>query len=219
MKNVVIYGNSQTAQLANYYLTKEGKFNVIAFTVEKKYLKEATFSGKEVVPYETVENKFPPSSFLLFAPITALNMNKFREKIFESGKSRGYSFCSYVSPNATILTDNIGENCFILENNTIQPYVKIGDNCILWSGNHIGHHSIISQNVFFTSQVVLSGNCKVGNNCFLGVNSSIIDNCTLSEGTFLAMGSSLQLKKTDPWSVYSGHPAKIRPRIKSTRLI
>ena len=65
----------------------------------------------------------------------------------------------------------VGENSFILEANTLQPFVNIGNDVVLWSGNHIGHHSIISDHVFFTSHVVLSGNCVVGSNCFLGVNS------------------------------------------------
>ena len=46
------------------------------------------------------------------------------EAIYREGKERGYSFISYVSSRATRFAGTpIGENCFILEDNTIQPFV------------------------------------------------------------------------------------------------
>ncbi|WP_245213936.1 hypothetical protein [Rhodoferax sp. AJA081-3] len=67
-----------------------------------------------------------------------------------------------------MLGNEIGENCFILEDNTLQPFTKIGNNVILWSGNHIGHHGEIHDHVTFTSHVVMSGHCSIGPYSFLG---------------------------------------------------
>lgn len=69
----------------------------------------------------------------------------------------------------------MGDNCFVFENQTIQPFVKIGNDVIIWSGNHIGHHSMIGDHCFISSHVVISGNVKIEPYCFLGVNSSIRD--------------------------------------------
>ncbi len=113
---------------------------------------------------------------------------------------------SYISSRATLFENKIGENCFILENNTVQPFVEIGNNVILWSGNHIGHHSVIKDHVMFTSHVVLSGHCVVESYCTLGVNSTIRDGITISEGTFVAMGASI-IKNTECWGMYKGNPA------------
>ena len=55
-----------------------------------------------------------------------------------------------------------GDNCFILEDNTIQPFVSIGNNVTLWSGNHIGHDSTIDDHCFIASHVVVSGHVRVG---------------------------------------------------------
>ena len=101
----------------------------------------------------------------------------------------------------------IGENCFILEDNTLQPFTPIGDNVVMWSGNHIGHHGIVKDHVFFTSQVTLSGHCTVEPYCFFGVNSTIRDGVTLGEGTLVAMAACIT-KDTDAWGVYKGIPAK-----------
>ena len=79
----------------------------------------------------------------------------------------------------------------ILENQTIQPYVKIGNNVTLWSGNHIGHHSEILENTFISSHVVISGGCKIGKNCFFGVNSSVADGIKINDFCSIFMNTSV----------------------------
>ena len=135
-------------------------------------------------------------------------MNTLREEVYHKGKSLGYHFISYISSKATIFDNAIGENCFILEDNTIQPFTKIGNNVVLWSGNHIGHHGEIKDHVFFTSHVVMSGHCVIESNCFFGVNATIRDYSYLAKGTLLSMGACLTKQTTEEWGVYVGSPAK-----------
>jgi sugar O-acyltransferase (sialic acid O-acetyltransferase NeuD family) len=140
--------------------------------------------------------------------MTQKGMNKEREKVYNEIKNKGYNLISYISSKATIFDKSkIGDNCFILEDNTVQPFVTIGSNTILWSGNHIGHHSYIDNHVFITSHVVISGNCIIGPYSFIGVNAAFKENVTIGEGTFVAMSSSIT-KNTEPYSVYTGNPAK-----------
>lgn len=207
MAKVIIFGTSDTAQLAKYYLDTDSPHEVVGFALSKEYIQEDSFEGLPVVPFEELEQHYPPSDYHLFSPMVASKMNKDRERIYLEGKAKGYQYISYISTHATVLTDNIGENCFILEDNTIQPFVSIGDNCVLWSGNHIGHHSVIKDHIFFTSQVVLSGHCEVNNYCFFGVNATIRDAISLAEGTLVAMSASIT-KNTLPWGSYIGNPAK-----------
>ena len=208
MAKVVIFGVLDTAELAHYYLQNDSDHEVVAFTVSKEYLKENTFKGLPVVPFEDLPSSYPPSEYQLFAPMTAKKMNQLREKIYLQGKKMGYSFISYISSKATLFDNEIGENCFILEDNTIQPFTTIGNNVVLWSGNHIGHHGIIKDHVFFTSQVVLSGHCVVESYCFFGVNATIRDYTHLKKGTLVAMGASITKQETEEWGVYVGNPAK-----------
>jgi UDP-3-O-[3-hydroxymyristoyl] glucosamine N-acyltransferase len=73
------------------------------------------------------------------------------------------------------------ENCFILEDNTIQPFASIGDNVTLWSGNHIGNHAIIENDVFMASQVVVSDGVRIGQGSFVGVNVTIRDHVSIGK--------------------------------------
>jgi len=154
-KKVVIFGVLDTAELAHYYLTHDSEYEVVAFTVNKEYLKNQTFSPRgtdeiyPVVEFEKLEEQYPPSDYLLFAPMTGVKMNNLRKKIYEEGKAKGYSYISYVSSKATVCNNKIGDNCFILEDNTLQPFTEIGNNVVMWSGNHIGHHGKIEDHVFF----------------------------------------------------------------------
>jgi sugar O-acyltransferase (sialic acid O-acetyltransferase NeuD family) len=218
-KRVIIFGVLDTAELAHYYLTHDSPHEVVAFTVHGKYIQEKTFHGLPVVPFESLQEHYPPGEYSLFAPMTAKGMNRMRESVYLEGKQKGYGFISYVSSKATVFNNEIGENCFILEDNTLQPFTNLGNNIVLWSGNHIGHHGIIRDHVFFTSHIVLSGHCDVGSYSFFGVNATIRDYTKIAQGTLLAMGSSLVQQSTEEWGVYIGNPAKRREGKLSTDLM
>jgi len=209
MAKVIIFGLRDLAELAHYYLTEDSEHEVVAFTVNEKYRTVENFKGLPVVDFENIEKKFSNNVYELFAPMIGTNMNRLREEVYNEGKQKGYKFISYISSKATVFNNKIGDNCFILEDNTIQPFTNIGNNVILWSGNHIGHHSEIKDHVFFTSHVVMSGHCIIEPNCFLGVNSTLRDGCHLAKGTLLAMGASLTKQETEEWGIYMGNPAKI----------
>ena len=134
-------------------------------------------------------------------------MSRLRADIYNQIKAKGYELISYVSSKATRFNNEIGDNCFILEDNTLQPFTNIGNNVVMWSGNHIGHHCTIKDHVFFTSHVVLSGHCTIEPFCFFGVNSTIRDGIQLAEGTLVGMSASVT-KNTEEWGVYLGNPAK-----------
>jgi sugar O-acyltransferase (sialic acid O-acetyltransferase NeuD family) len=211
MAKVVIFGIMDTAELAHFYLTHDSEHEVVAFTVNQEYLHDRTgFKGLPLVAFEDVEALFPPHEYKFFAPMTGKGMNKNRERIYLEAKAKGYEFISYISSKATTFGNEIGENCFILEDNTIQPFTTIGNNVVLWSGNHIGHHGRINDHVFFTSHVVMSGHCTIGSYSFFGVNSTIRDYLTIGEGTLVGMAASIT-KNTEAWGVYVGNPAEKRP--------
>lgn len=208
MKKVILFGLNDFAELAYFYLVNDSEYEVFAFCVNEKYLPlEKVYKGLPVVAFEEIENIYSPSEYLFFVPMSPRNMNISRKEIYLEAKKKGYNFISYISSKATVLSNKIGENCFILEDNTIQPFVEIGNNVMIWSGNHIGHHSKIKDHIMFTSHVVLSGHCIVESNSVLGVNATIRDGVIIAEGTFVGMGATIT-QDTEKWKVYVGCPAK-----------
>src|SRR5690606_21112834 len=123
-EQVIIFGLQDTAQLAHYYLTHDSPFGVAAFAVSADYYHSIDDAKTKlgidlpVYPFENLDNILSPKDYKLFVPMTGAGMNKKREKIYLQGKHKGYEYVSYISSKATVLTDKIGENCFILEDNT-----------------------------------------------------------------------------------------------------
>jgi len=201
-KPLVIFGAGEIAQLAHYYFRTDSEYNVVAFAVDSRYMNGKEFEGLPLVAFEEVSNKYPPNDFDIFIALSYSNLNSLRKEKFVSAKLKGYNLASYISSRSLVLTDHeIGENCFILENNNIQPFVKIGDNVTLWSGNHIGHHSIISDHTFISSHVVVSGGVEIGEQCFIGVNVTLADHIKIGDRCVLGAGSIL-LKNAEAEGVY-----------------
>lgn len=216
-KPLIIFGTTESAQLAHYYFTRDCGSEVAAFTVDAAFLREDGFCGCPVVPFESITESHPPSDFDLFVALGYSKLNAVRRSRFEAARAAGYTCPSYISPRASILNDHaIGSNCFILEDNTIQPFVRIGDNVTLWSGNHIGHHSVIEDHVFIASHVVISGNSRIGAASFIGVNATLRDGVSVGERCVIGAGA-LILGDAGDEGVYMG-AATERSRVPSTRL-
>ena len=185
-KRIIFVGLSNNAKIAAYYFNKDTSYNVIGFEVNKQYKTVNSFYNLPVFSIEELPNLFPSFENYVFVAVGYNGMNKVRQNLFYQMKEAGYFLPNYISPKCNFLTEElIGDNNFILEDNTIQPFVKIGPNNVFWSGNHIGHDVEIGDHNFITSHVVVSGFTKIKNNCFLGVNSTLRDTITIGNKTII----------------------------------
>lgn len=216
-KPVIVFGTGQLADLARFYFRHDTDREVAGLMIDRAYRTADSHDGLPLVDFEDAPAHFPPAEYDAFLPISFKRMNAVRRARFMQAKDWGYTCASYISSRATTWPDlKVGENCFVFEDNTIQPFVTIGDDCILWSGNHIGHHSTIGDHVFITSQVVVSGCCTIGDGSFLGVNATIRDETVLGAGTVVGMGSVIT-KDTEPGEVWLA-PRSVKGRTRASSL-
>ena len=216
-KALVIFGAGEIAQLAHYYFSTDSDYKVVAFTVDSDYLTDDTFCGLPVVAFEEISSHFSPEQSEMFIALSYSKLNEIRKEKYFSAKEKGYRLASFISSHATILNDGvIGENCFIFEDNTIQPFVTIGNNITLWSGNHIGHHSTIKDHCFIASHVVISGGVEIEEQCFIGVNATLRDHITIGEKCVIGAGALL-LSSAEPEGLYVGAKTE-RSKRPSTKL-
>jgi sugar O-acyltransferase (sialic acid O-acetyltransferase NeuD family) len=189
MKKLIIYGTGLIAEVAEFYFRKDSAYQVGVFTNAGGFIKEDRFNGTPVIAFEGLEKTHPPSEYDIFIALGYSKTNQIRQQRFTEAKQKGFICATYISSRATYYGTPVGANCFILENNVIQPFASIGDNVTLWSGNHIGHHTKIGNHCFISSHVVISGGCDIGENCFLGVNSTLRENIKLGNYVVVASGS------------------------------
>ena len=217
MKKLVIFGLADAAELALYYFSNDSDYEVEAFAVDAIYVPpDKRFKGLPVVAFKEVVQNYPPDHYAFFIALGYSNLNTIRKEKYLAIKALGYELVSYISTRASVLTEDIGENCFILEDNTIQPFVRIGNNVTMWSGNHVGHHSRIEDHCFLASHIVVSGRVMIGESCFLGVNATLRDHVTIGEKCIIGAGA-LILADAAAEGVYVG-TATERSRVPSTRV-
>jgi sugar O-acyltransferase (sialic acid O-acetyltransferase NeuD family) len=204
---VVIVGAGEFAEIACEYLTHDSPHEVVGFTVGTEFLDRSEIFGLPVVPFSEVESHFAPSEHSAIVAVTYVHLNRVRTQLYAEAKRKGYRLCSYVSSQAFVWKGvEIGENCFVFENNVLQYGVRIGNNVVLWSGNHIGHQTQIGDNCFISSHVVVSGFCDIGANSFLGVNSTLADNLVVAPDSVIGAGAVV-IRNTESGKVYKGNPA------------
>jgi sugar O-acyltransferase (sialic acid O-acetyltransferase NeuD family) len=215
-RKLIIVGDSAFAEIAREYFDADSAYRAVAFAVESAYLRRDRLHGLPVVAFETMEHSYAPSDYDVFVAITYQQLNRLRTRLLTAAKQKGYALASYFSPRAFIWPNVVfGEHCFVFEDNTIQPFVKVGNNVIFWSGNHVGHHSVVHDNCFVSSQVVISGFCEVGENSFLGVNCTLGNNLSVGRDNWIGPGITLT-QSTQPSALF-GAPAVEPSRVSTLR--
>ena len=191
-RRLVIFGTGEIGELAHYYFTNDSEYEVVAFTADDDFVKSNTFHGLPLVPFSDLLAKYAPDDHEAHVALSYNKLNQVRSEKYLAMKSKGYALASYVCSKSVYWGNlSIGDNCFILENQTIQPGVRIGANVMIWSGNHLGHGSIIKDHTYISSHVCISGHTEIGTHCFLGVNSATRDFVRIGNGVFVAMGATV----------------------------
>jgi sugar O-acyltransferase (sialic acid O-acetyltransferase NeuD family) len=203
MSDVVIFGITDFGRIAHAYLQADSPHKVVAFTAHGEYVDRSEMAGLPVIPFEELEQRYPPSAVRLLVATGFSKVNQVRSALFAECKDRGYDFISYTHSRAMVWDDvPIGENTFVFEANVIQPGVEIGSNVVIWSGNHIGHDSTIDDHCFIASHAVVSGNCSIGHHCFVGVNATFRDGVRVAPHCVIGAGA-LIMRDTKEGEVYS----------------
>jgi len=211
MKKVVIFGTGELAQRIFFYL-KDSDDQVLAFCANKSKIDKEELLGLPVIAFENIKETFPPTEFSMFIALAYSEMNKKRTKFFNEAKNKGYELYSFVHPSTKIWDEfEMGENCFILANNVIQPFVKIGDNVLIGSNNLISHNTIIGDNCFITSNVTMGGHITMGKNCFVGLSATINQRIKIGDECIIGAGTIIT-KDINDKEVYAENSSKKLPQ-------
>lgn len=207
-KKLVLVGDSAFAEIAYEYFSADSDYEVVGFSVEREFHKVERKADLPVVPFEEVERYFDPARHYVFVAVTYTQFNRLRTRLAVEAKEKGYTLASYISSRAFVWRNaEVGEHCFIFEDNTLQPFVQIEDNVVLWSGNHVGHHSVIRENCFISSHVVISGFCDIGKNSFLGVNATVANNIVLGSDNWVGPNTVI-IKNTENDALFKPRKAE-----------
>ena len=214
MQKIIIFGTGELAQRIFYYL-RNSEDKVVAFSANESNIDSNELLGLPVVAFENIEEKYSPEEFSMFIALAYSDMNKKRAKFFDEAKSKGYELYSYVHPSTKIWDEfEMGENCFILAENIIQPFVKIEDNVLIGSNNLISHNTVIEKNCFLTSNITLGGHITIGANSFVGLSATINQRVKIGKECIIGAGT-LITKDVNDREVYAQNSSKKLPQSSS----
>lgn len=208
MAKLVLVGAGDIARLAHFYFSTDSEHEVAAFAVDPAYCQDESFLGLPLVPFDQVARLYPPGAYRMFVAMSYGKMNRVRAAKYAQAKELGYELVTYISSRCSFLAQHPpGDNCFILEDTTVQPFVRIGNNVTLWSGSHVGHDSVVGDHCFIGPRVAVPGHVRIEQGCFIGVNATLRNSITIAEFTLVGAGA-LVMKNTEPRSVYLGARAE-----------
>ncbi len=202
---IFIFGTGEIGELAHYYFTNDSDYQVVGFCCDDDFVRETSFKQLPVVGVSDVNRVWSSSEFTAHVALSYNKLNQTRKEKYFLLKSLGYLLPSYVCSKSVVWPDlKVGDNCFILENQTIQPTVSIGNNVMVWSGNHLGHRCIIGDHTYISSHVCIAGHTVIGESCFLGVNACFKDFLLVGDSVFVGMGAVVT-RNVETGSVVIGH--------------
>lgn len=186
-KKLIIYGVNQQAQQLFYYLTQE-EYSVEAFCVDCAFYKQSFLLERPVVKFEHIIKEYPAFKYDILLSFGYKNMVANRQEKYNTCRALGYNIPSFISKDAKVYSEKIGNGVIIYPNVVIEPFVSIGDGCFIESSCTIAHHSTIGEFNFFAPGVTTGGGITVANNCFFGVSSSVSSGKKIANRTLIGAG-------------------------------
>ena len=214
MKNLIIYGLGDFANLMRSYFEQGGEYNFIGYCADHQHIKSAILNNKPVFELDSIANIFHPEDTKLFVAVGYRSMLA-RESMFAKALCLPFKLASMISSKSNIdESATIGRNCVVLPGVQIEPNVRVGDNCIVWTSSVLCHDSSINPHTFIAAQTVIGGRSVIGRRCFLGFNSTVIHDVVIGDDCLIG-AKSLVTKQVPTRSKCMGIPAKVTSNIGS----
>jgi sugar O-acyltransferase (sialic acid O-acetyltransferase NeuD family) len=208
LQQVIIYGDSDFAEQVYYQLETDGRYKILAFTVDETMLHDKTFKGLPVIPFQQLKKHYSTTEVQVFPAIGYSKLNSIREIVVSEIKQAGYKLLTYISKLAFIgANTQIGEGCFICEFVSIGIHSELGKAIVILPNSRIGHNNNIGDFCYFSNSISTGGRVTFRKNSFIGLHATIRNSITIEECNVIGTASNV-VKSTDPYGIYVGNPAK-----------
>ena len=187
MRNVVIFGVGQLAQLASFYLNQQKEYRLVGYTTNDP--QSSVHESFPLVDVAHLADHFDQSVTSVFVAISYHKQNSIRRHHCKALRSQGWNLASIISPTAVVASNCVlGDNLFIAESVVVQPWSQIGDGVVLWSGVQVGHHSVLGDYAFLSAGTVLMGCNTVGTCAHLAGGVTVRDHVTVGNARQISAG-------------------------------
>lgn len=215
-RKLFIFGAQNFAEMAHYLFSTDSDYEVAGFTVDGAYLRESTFAGLPVIPYEDLLSTMDIANDDLFVAVGVGKINTLRaEKVAQLGDA-GFRLASFVSSDARVPPGFVARpNTMIMDQVNIHPQVAVGANTVIWSNSRIALKVNIGDHVWITSAVI-GDSTRIGDYSFIGLNATIAPFVRVGSHNLIGAGAVI-LHDTKNYEVYRG-PRSLPSKVSSLRI-
>ena len=157
--------------------------------------------------FENIENVVDISTVKIALTIGYSQMNEHRESKFNYCKEKGYKVLTYVSKQAQVYTNHIGEGSIILPGTYLGPFSEVGICTVVRPGSVLAHHDVIGDFNWIADGCTFGGGVRMGSHCFLGLGTTVRNEISISDYTFTGAQTYLG-RDTERYGAYIGVPSK-----------
>lgn len=188
-KLVIIGIGSLTPEVVDF-INKYNLYNIIGFSVDKKYIKTEEYMGAPVYPLENLSDFVNPQEVKVFVAISWYNyLNRYKRLKFEFLKSKGYHFANLISPLASVNCSSIGEGNWIMDFAYLGYESIIGDNNTFCAFSLIGHFTQIGNHNVLSGRASIAGNNHIGDQNYFGFCSVVFNKLQIGNKCLIGGGS------------------------------
>lgn len=193
LKRVVVFGIGDFSDIVTYIIEEKLGGEIAAYTVNRCYIKGNEYHDKPLVPFEHIQEMYPPQEFDMVLGFIGKKMFQERQEIIQQIKEKEYELPNIIHPSASIDSKIIGEGNIILQHTSVEHHCKIGSGNIIWQNVVLPHHNEIGNFNNLAPSVSLSGYSKIRNHCFVGNNVCVKNKVVI--GSFAYIGAGAYVSK------------------------
>ena len=215
-KRLYIFGTQNFAEMAHFLFDTDSDFELAGFTVDGAYVREATFHGLPVIPFEELEWVMDKARDEIFVAIGVGKINTLRAAKVLELQARGFRLASFVSSHARVPPGFVAQpNTMIMDQVNIHPFVHVGMNTIVWSNSRIALKAHVGDHVWITSALI-GDSGRIGDYTFVGLNATIAPFVTVGSHN-LGGAAAVILQDTKDYQVFRG-PRSVASTVSSLRI-
>lgn len=212
LEKLILIGAHEVAREVRCFVEKYSLYEIVGYSVHRKFIKENTIDGLPVIPLEELDNFINRKTTKVFISISwGQRLNQVRKDIFNDLKAKGYSFANIIAPQAVIHTDKIGEGNWFHEYCYIGHQTVIGDNNDFRPFSTIGHYTNVGSHNHF-SKCTIGGIVCIGDCNFIGMQAIVYNRIMIGTKNFIGAGTVVKKSIGD----YSLVAVKESPTIQLT---
>ncbi len=206
----ILFGTSVYSRLLHHYIEKDTNDEILAFTVEKEYLKEDHFDNLPVVCFENLNELFDMSNISILITCGYHKMNDIRKKIFNKCDEYGYNIGSFIHSTAQVDGVSFGRGNIVMPHVLFHPYVKVGDANIFCEYSMMEQETKIQNYNFIGPKSFLGAYINLENNNDFGIGTIIGDKLNIGNYNLIGSGSVLS-KSIGDYNIIAPNACRVQP--------